>query len=919
MFKWSQFNGGLVGRGKFKASENKFEITANKQAITTCDLEDFYLEALEYDELEGYWKVVYGARVSLDGNDLNVVGQPLFKVKDPTNPVFFRLWNGIDEISNFPVAASPTQLEYGIHLEFDNSGSYRPGDFWTFDVRVDFDNDQILINNQPPQGILYHRLPLAILHWDDDANNQPEISFEEGKITDCRDIFRPLTKQTVCCSYVVGDGDSSFGDFNSIEEALRHLPEMGGKICLLPGIHLANAEINNRKNIQIVGCGLHTIVQPSPKKPNDPIFTVSQSENIKLDNMTLITYSGTAIQVLDSPGSKKATREIYITNNRISASAHAVDIQTDQENALSNDIHILSNQIGMLDVSEGKAGIFSIADVVDISDNLIVVVPAPDPDNTHDPRNSGERKPIFPDPCEDPPSRYNRDYPTKEFVHDTWSYVSGASNLYIPPQIYSALGGIQIGSGSEDIFISHNRIIGGASNGITLGHLPSSLEEMNNSISMVGDSIFWLDPETLEDVLENLTEIYKAHPNFLYGITIEDNVIRSMGLSGIGTIISGDPEITGVMTSVDDLTIYRNMIMYCVQQFPDKLPIAFSKKMGIGGISLVDCENVLIQENRIKNNGLGEDGFIYNNPVCGVYVFHGASIDISNNRILNNGPWDANSEMPVRLGVRGGIVILSSMKSSLEEKTSKDQYSPDGIPAIKIHNNIITQPLGQALFTIALGPISVINNHLTSQACDFKFNRISLLAGSVFILNLGISKDLLLLMPTRFGNLGSFDLSALQKSYGGKANLLDQLRKFIYLPSGKVLFANNQITLDLREEEINFALSSVLIASLDDVALNNNQSECTSLLDIVLTDVAIFGVTIRSNDNRFQEGLTAVLFSLFSFGFMNLTTTNQATHCLHTLGFRVKRFGNMVIFDKECPGEEESINTYYGTDSPTHG
>ena len=129
-----------------------------------------------------------------------------------------------------------------------------------------------------------------------------------------------------------------------------------------------------------------------------------------------------------------------------------------------------------------------------------------------------------------------------------------------------------------------------------------------------------------------------------------------------------------------------------------------------------------------------------------------------------------------------------------------------------------------------------------------------------------------------------------------------QVQRILYLPGGNVLFANNQTTLDLRQKDINFAVSAQMIASLDDIAYTSNQSECTSLLDFLYTDVALFGVTIRANDNRFQEGVTATLNSLFSFGFMNMASTNQATHCLQVFG--VPAFtqapANSVLYQIGC-------------------
>ncbi len=48
-FKWSQYGGGLVGRGHFDNPSKQVTIKANLQAITNSGLPSFYLEALEFD------------------------------------------------------------------------------------------------------------------------------------------------------------------------------------------------------------------------------------------------------------------------------------------------------------------------------------------------------------------------------------------------------------------------------------------------------------------------------------------------------------------------------------------------------------------------------------------------------------------------------------------------------------------------------------------------------------------------------------------------------------------------------------------------------------------------------------------------------------------------------------------------------
>ena len=67
-FKWSQFNGGLVGRGRLSTTPNRITITANQAAIVNSGLSVFYCEVLDFDE--DRWLLVpsFGAHVTLSGS-----------------------------------------------------------------------------------------------------------------------------------------------------------------------------------------------------------------------------------------------------------------------------------------------------------------------------------------------------------------------------------------------------------------------------------------------------------------------------------------------------------------------------------------------------------------------------------------------------------------------------------------------------------------------------------------------------------------------------------------------------------------------------------------------------------------------------------------------------------------------------------
>lgn len=890
-FKWSQFNGGLVGRGKFDAKNHLVKITHNFQAITTAGLDSFYLEALQYDPTTpatpglGFWRVIYGATVTLNGdNKLELPDTPTFgTIPSSSESIFFRLWNGIRLISDFGIAPSgnnPTQLQYGIRLEFDSptATNYRPGDYWIFPVRAgEIENSQVLIDSQPPQGIRYHRVPLAELNWMGD--NRVDIE-------DCRHIFRPLTNQKVCCTLLVGDGIQSQGDFNSIQEALDHLPPKGGKICLLPGTHRANAVIQNREYIRITGCGIHTIVTPNSKQATDSIFQIQASHDIQIDDLTLVANAGTAIEVVDDRETAIAPKSIYILHNHITALTHAITVQLQEQKAGDNDIWIAQNKIAMLDKPGGDVAIFSNADAVLIEENHIVVIPAPNLEIPDNPSIS-----VF-DPCKDVGSSYVSSFPVRQFVQSIFAHVSNIGMITAFNSIpYKTKSGIQIGSGSEQVKIRCNQIIGGSGNGITLGDLPDL-----NEVDPTFEKSF-IYASLKEDTLNIVQESFQST---LYAITIEENTIQSMGLAGIGVPAFFSLERIGLLYRVEDLTIYRNSIINCARQIPGELPETMLRDVGFGGIVLTDCENAIIQENRIEKNGIS-----HLDPICGILILMGEKIDVSNNRILDNGPRTTLTNDNVRRGLRGGIVVNLSFKQIASKVVNEvELLSPDGIPAVKVHDNIVTQPLGQSLIIQAFGPVSVVGNQFTSQGADLRVNPLSLLAGSVFILNLGVSQDLLaFLLLASFRNLAA----------GNKnQDNLAAARKLLYLPSGNVLFANNQTTLDLRTEEVSSTFSSQLIASLDDVAYNSNQSNCDSLIDVVLTDTALFAPSIRSNNNRFQEGISYTVYSLFSYGFMNTATSNQSTHCLQVLGAEIAEKDNLVLANSYCSRQRQLLNNKFG-------
>jgi len=388
-----------------------------------------------------------------------------------------------------------------------------------------------------------------------------------------------------------------------------------------------------------------------------------------------------------------------------------------------------------------------------------------------------------------------------------------------------------------------------------------------------------------------------------------------MALSGIASFFHPETENVRNVTHIEGMLIDGNNIKYCIQYEPRSLlKQIVQTDLPVAGICLASCNDCTIVENRIELNGKTQLM-----PICGIFILIVDKLDISNNRVLNNGPDDFFREAKPNTRVRGGIVVFFAIKTSrvIEPVAQEENFNNaavfqpklrtyDADPVVKIHDNIVNQPVGQALFLVALGPVSVVSNQFTSQGI-IKRERYSTLAGCVFIMDLGISKDILLIAILAINNWKYINPVLLGAGFSSQNNPAGSaFINFMNYPDGKIMFTANQSMLDLRSTDSDFCLSSQLIISLDDISFVNNQSECAGFVrkgnmhgtaasvDLVFFNTFLLGVSVRSNDNRFTDGFAFVLYSLLSMGLLNTVVNNQATHCI-VAPFWIYRIKNFNI------------------------
>ncbi len=944
MFKWSRFNGGLVGRGKFESG--KVNITDNFQAITTSGLTSFYLEAVKYNEVLGHWEVTYGAEVTLNSdNQLDLESTVFGGVPSANNPVFFRLWDGIKSISKFPLSTSstgPTELQYGILLEFDDTNTgkfYRPGDYWTFEVRAGDKNEQVLIDTEPPHGILYHRVPLAILNW----NEKRQI--DEEFIDDCRVIFHPLTKLKGCCTVTVGPG----GDFDKIQNAVDYLDNTdGGLICILPGVYQENVKIEGKKDIIIRGCDKRTLVIPGENMRDIPIFHIKNSQGITLEHMRIVAFNGIAVSLEGEEGD--GVKEIEICNNTMIAFENAIHVNN------STKVKIRENKIRMIDKEGGGAAIFMMAEDSLVRGNDIGVVPAaeitPPPGETDD-----DGRIFLFDPCLDWEKIYGRLTVLFYYVN----LILKAKIFIFRHQVFKTVGGIQIAGGCDGVKILENRVTGGSANGITLGNvsengtatgtgsgnttflegtivnLPINKDIMvklfliNTNKELIeqtqgntlGDGQFNFNfsninpgqyeisvyvlaaPPDIDFDIEhikvsedfNIREEYKMDNYtyfihieakkedetlaFIYDVLVEDNEILNMGLSGIGAVWFIQP--TAFRAAIAGERTKRSL-----SNPVEKLTIRQNHifnclqnpydiyKAEVQHIGLGGISLGICEDVTIFGNRIENNGINHIYPVCGIYIYDGEFVDISHNIIVNNGPLQGQVSYEFRDGIRGGIIIVRvSVPPKQAEILNQESLLSYGKPAARVHDNVVDQPVGKALTIRANGPLSILNNQFNSELSEPGDSTLKI--GTVKIINVNIDYQ-------AYRSTAASNSETLSTGYlfpGVYAS-----RVIRQVPKCNTLFNNNQTRMGLENKS---HISQVIISS-DDIGFDGNQSDDIgegfsitlpdfSRVDLVINTILI-APTLRATDNRFKESIEAqtdssMIISLITHGNSLNNTTNN--------------------------------------------
>jgi hypothetical protein len=834
-FKWSQWNGGLVGSGKYDAPTKKLTLRGNEQAIRYSGLTTCYVEVLD-KKIDG-WHVVYGVRAVLDAEagQIDMSATKTFGALPSSTSLVVRVWNDLRLVSEFPMGTAK-ELRDGIRLEFDATRPLVPGDYWTFPVRAgELENAATLVDNSPPFGIHHHRVPLAELHW-----NQGTATIE-----DCRVPLHPITANDGCCTFSVGDNITSHGNFTKINDAIAALPQKGGRVCVLPGEYLEAVKVLGKQNVEIVGCGPRSrIMAPGPGGESfdgaEPSISVVRSSGVRIDNLEIQSGPG-GIGIL-----VESTEKLEVTN-----------------------CHLISQVGSCIEVRSGRD--------ITIADNLVQVIDGP---------NEWAALTLLVQTARIERNRV-------EIINQVDKEVR-------------ALGGIWLRSGSRNVDVIDNHVIGGLAHGIMLGNAEEAADTsahvvwaLNVNRARFPGYIFnkLFDPTCIgcgpgTGTIPPIGPATPTGPGWvagdpLRGIRITRNRIEAMGMSAIGVFgFFSDPR-QGVI-SVYNLEIEGNHIAGNLRRKVADVPDDLADLSGYAAISLADCHDLAIRDNAIESNGTQSNG-----AVCGIYVLSGGGIEISRNKVVNNGP-----TAPLHLASTAphGGIFLGYVTNPASARI-----------AAAVRDNEVLSPHGPALVVGAYGHVQVIGNVLGSTSPQGYRNTHSVMIEH-YGFSWGLNTDLATVSGLVAGRMvrrpETTEVRVSGRVIDDRALRADEIRNasvtirpgvIRFRPVGSVMFAQNHVELAFDGE----VGATVTIVGIGDVDVTGN-TFASSMKWTTSIPVDITGGTLRVTDNRFAE-TPAIMYSAKATGSYMIGTGNISDHCVMFTGSsRAVSINNIEINGGHC-------------------
>ncbi len=657
----------------------------------------------------------------------------------------------------------------------------------------------------------------------------------------------------------MGDGVNSFGKFTSIQKAIDSLPAEGGEICLLPGVFVQNFIIQGGAGIRIHGCGSKTILRDK-SDGKAPIVSILDSNEIELDSFR-VEAPGT-IGILVRGRMKRPCIDIDI---------HGLEMEARDRFA------IICRYVRKLRIEHCDISLLELAEAFTIG------------------KPWGNEPAVF-------------------MLGQDMLFERNEIRNKAARSLVSAMGGLQVGGGSLDVQIRRNLISGGNGNGITLGSIVYIPEQLflglgddyegviGKSISPFGigfvideNGCIHPDPDPKDPKDPEGGPLIPVSEGDVRRVRIIDNVIEKMGNNGIATVRFFKE--AAKLIRVIDLQVRENRIMSCLQlDRPNLLPVD-QVYYGYGGIALSSVDYLLVSENRIEDNGVN-----FVDATCGIFVLRGAGVIVEANVIKNNGPLTATQQQAAS-GARGGIYVYMGLVPTVGAILKDKQTFDDGFPTLRVHANVVIQPMGPALHSLMFGSAFVEGNELTSLSLE------NLPASNnpldLWLLFMGGHAVRLLNFSTTFEVAGIVKFLTIVGAYPntnptGAAGASPSYEAWIpQFYGGHITFNDNEVLLQDRMRSLADVLSSVLLFCLGDISIDANKMSADLRNTDIITNLFGWAMSLRATSNRFIEWFLPFRASAITGAQYNQTSLNQGTRCIIVMGLPTMKvnMGNKTSYD----------------------
>jgi len=477
-----------------------------------------------------------------------------------------------------------------------------------------------------------------------------------------------------------------------------------------------------------------------------------------------------------------------------------------------------------------------------------------------------------------------------------------------------APGGIQIAGQSRDVLVTDNQIEGGSRNGITLGSFVILDENGIDTGQPTGVLVELEDDCTATGTLD-LPGTPTTGPSGrtlvaggpLAKVTIDRNRIRNMGLCGVGPVgffpLAETPEVI----TINDLTVVGNSISNTLLREVSMSEGAVTS-LGYGAILVPDVRELVVSDNTITDFGATPSS-----AVCGIFIFHAETVQLSRNRIVQTRDFDpASTDVQPGPGLRAGILVALVTPPALESPTPTNVFAEGtlapapvyetGLPALRVEHNVVRVAIGLGFGAFGLGAFTIVNNSFSSGELIERER-----AATVQVMNLGVALEFAR-PATTSRSLYEYTMAApteLGRSPLGSAS------------DGAVLFTDN-ICKVKASGDLPTGVSSVFVVSHDHVLFANNHCTVESPKPCLIVDAFLLASTIQVESNRLQEGVGSVLLSGFTAGLMNITSANLSTYCLLATAATAAglvRVNNLVLVGSEIC--DRLLRYFGGANVPT--